>query len=55
LKLGVKAAGQDLKNDEQRRTFAYDYLWRVFFEPEAQVFVRDAVRWIVASATRENL
>ncbi len=54
LKPGVKAAGLDLKNDEQRRTFAYDYLWRVFFEPEAQVFVRDTVRWIAAAATREK-
>jgi hypothetical protein len=54
LKPGVKAAGIDLNNDEQRRTFAYDYLWRVFFEPDAQVFVRDTVRWIAAAATREK-
>jgi len=54
LKPGVKTAGLDLNNDEQRRTFAYDYLWRVFFEPDAQVFVRDTVRWIAAAATREK-
>lgn len=54
LKPGVKAAGLDLDNIEQRRTFAYDYLWRVFFEPESQVFVRDTVRWIAAAAAREK-
>jgi hypothetical protein len=54
LKPGVKTAGLDLNNDEQRRTFAYDYLWRVFFEPDAQVFVRDTVRWIAAAAAREK-
>ncbi len=54
LKPGVKTAGLDLNNDEQRRTFAYDYLWRVFFEPEQQVFVRDTVRWIAAAAAREK-
>ncbi len=54
LKPAVKASGLDLKNDEQRRTFSYDYLWRVFFEPEAQVFVRDTVRWIAAAAVREK-
>lgn len=54
LKPGVKTAGLDLANDEQRRTFAYDYLWRVFFEPDQQVFVRDTVRWIAAAAAREK-
>lgn len=54
LKPGVKTAGLDLANDEQRRTFAYDYLWRVFFEPDAAVFVRDTVRWIAAAAAREK-
>ncbi|MBL8631171.1 MAG: hypothetical protein JNM81_16175 [Rhodospirillaceae bacterium] len=54
LKPGVKSAGLDLNNDEQRRTFAYDYLWRVFFEPDQQVFVRDTVRWIAAAAAREK-
>jgi hypothetical protein len=54
LKPGIKAAGIDLDNVEQRRTFAYDYLWRVFFEPDATAFVRDTVRWIAAAAAREK-
>lgn len=54
LKPGVKTAGLDLNNTEQRRTFAYDYLWRVFFEPDQEVFVRDTVRWIAAAAVREK-
>ncbi|MDX2224774.1 MAG: hypothetical protein SFV21_18620 [Rhodospirillaceae bacterium] len=54
MRPAVKATGIDAADAEQRRSLAYDYLWRYFLEPDARSFQRDNVRWIVAAAVREK-
>ena len=44
-------AGDD---PDQRRTLAYDFLWRYFAKPQAREFFRENIRWIVAAAAREK-
>ncbi len=50
----VKYGELDINDPEQRRTVAYDFLWRYFNKPEAKGYFRDNVRWIAAAATREK-
>src|SRR6185312_573668 len=44
----------DPNNPEQRRTVAYDFLWRYFNKPNAKGYFRENVRWIAAAAVREK-
>jgi hypothetical protein len=44
----------DPKDVEQRRTLAYDFLWRYFAKPHGREFFRENIRWIVAAAAREK-
>lgn len=50
----VKFADLDVNNAEQRRTVAYDFVWRYFNKPDAKGYFRENVRWIAAAATREK-
>lgn len=50
----VKFASLDPNNAEQRRTVAYDFLWRYFNKPQAKGYFRENVRWIAAAAVREK-
>ena len=50
----VKYADLDINNPEQRRTVAYDFVWRYFNKPDAKGYFRENVRWIAAAATREK-
>jgi hypothetical protein len=47
-------SGAEGKDPEQRRTLAYDFLWRYFAKPHGREFFRENVRWIVAAAAREK-
>jgi len=49
-----KYAALDPNNAEQRRTVAYDFLWRYFNKPNAKGYFRENVRWIAAAAVREK-
>ena len=50
----VKYAEIDPNDSEQRRTVAYDFLWRYFNKPQAKGYFRENVRWIAAAAVREK-
>lgn len=50
----VQYSGTDASDAEQRRTLAYDFLWRYFAKPQAKEFFRENIRWIVAAAAREK-
>lgn len=50
----VKYAALDPHSDEQRRTVAYDFLWRYFNKPQAKGYFRENVRWIAAASVREK-
>ena len=50
----VQYSGTDAKDPAQRRTLAYDFLWRYFAKPHAKEFFRENIRWIVAAAAREK-
>jgi hypothetical protein len=50
----VKYAALDPDDPEQRRTVAYDFLWRYFNKPHAKGYFRENVRWIAAAAVREK-
>jgi len=50
----VKFASLDPNDAEQRRTVAYDFLWRYFNKPNAKGYFRENVRWIAAAAVREK-
>lgn len=50
----VKYASLDPDDPEQRRTVAYDFLWRYFNKPHAKGYFRENVRWIAAAAVREK-
>ncbi len=50
----VKYAAIDPASAEQRRTVAYDFLWRYFNKPQAKGYFRENVRWIAAAAVREK-
>lgn len=50
----VKFAALDPHDAEQRRTVAYDFLWRYFNKPHAKGYFRENVRWIAAAAVREK-
>jgi hypothetical protein len=50
----VKYAEVDVNDPEQRRTIAYDFLWRYFNKPDAKGYFRENVRWIAAAAVREK-
>jgi hypothetical protein len=50
----VHYSGTDANDPEQRRTLAYDFLWRYFAKPHAPSFFRENIRWIVAAAAREK-
>jgi hypothetical protein len=50
----VHYSGIDVNDAEQRRTLAYDFLWRYFAKPHAPEFFRENIRWIVAAAAREK-
>lgn len=50
----VKYAALDPDDAEQRRTVAYDFLWRYFNKPQAKGYFRENVRWIAAAAVREK-
>ena len=50
----VQYSGTDATDADQRRTLAYDFLWRYFAKPQAKEFFRENIRWIVAAAAREK-
>jgi hypothetical protein len=50
----VQYSGSDANDADQRRTLAYDFLWRYFAKPQAREFFRENIRWIVAAAAREK-
>ena len=50
----VKYASLDPNDPEQRRTVAYDFLWRYFNKPQAKGYFRENVRWIAAATVREK-
>ena len=50
----AKSASLDPNDPEQRRTIAYDFLWRYFNKPHAKGYFRENVRWIAAAAVREK-
>ena len=50
----VQYSGTSADDPEQRRTLAYDFLWRYFAKPQAREFFRENIRWIVAAAAREK-
>ncbi|MCB2109248.1 MAG: hypothetical protein KDE14_16175 [Rhodobacteraceae bacterium] len=54
MKPAVKAMEIDPADPEQRKTVAYDYLFRYFVEPDSKTFQRDNVRWIAAAAVLEK-
>ncbi len=47
-------AKTDVNDVEQRRTLAYDFLWRYFAKPHGREFFRENIRWIAAAAAREK-
>ena len=49
-----KYAALDPNNAEQRRTVAYDFLWRYFNKSQSKGYFRENVRWIAAAAVREK-
>jgi hypothetical protein len=50
----LQYSNTDPNDAEQRRTLAYDFLWRYFAKPQAREFFRENIRWIVAAAAREK-
>ncbi len=50
----VHYSGTDVNDADERRTLAYDFLWRYFAKPHAREFFRENIRWIVAAASREK-
>lgn len=50
----VQYSGIDVNDIGQRRTLAYDFLWRYFAKPQAKEFFRENIRWIAAAAAREK-
>ena len=50
----LQYSGTDPGDAEQRRTLAYDFLWRYFAKPQAKEFFRENIRWIAAGAAREK-
>lgn len=50
----VKYASLDPDDLDQRRTVAYDFLWRYFNKPQSKGYFRENVRWIAAAAVREK-